>query len=256
MVKEEKRLQDFFDKGEEQISALLGSLKRVQAPGNFDLGVRGRIAAGRPVEKRAFRISVLAGYAIPLALTLLIGGYFGFNSYYSPGDINVPAIAETSPSIIAPQLPPVNAIAATSQNSPHVAETAAKKSDSAVHIFERSIKKGPASRDKNVGGGSLDQASRIGPRIIQRVTDHTAQVPVKDALSLMGIRGVYVESGWRVESAGPNSVAERSGIKSGDVIEAINDQAMTEKTSFKGKFSGKSVRVRRDGKSVDIILKN
>jgi hypothetical protein len=40
------------------------------------------------------------------------------------------------------------------------------------------------------------------------------------------------------------------------VIEAINDQPLTEKMSFKGGFNGKTLRVLRDGATIQIVLKN
>jgi len=51
------------------------------------------------------------------------------------------------------------------------------------------------------------------------------------------------------------SSAERSGLRAGDVVEGINDKPVSDKTSFNGKFAGKSVQVRRDGKIVRIDLK-
>ena len=50
-------------------------------------------------------------------------------------------------------------------------------------------------------------------------------------------------------------MAERSGLKAGDVVEAINDQNLTKRSTFDSKLKGKSLRVSRDGKSMQIELK-
>jgi S1-C subfamily serine protease len=52
-----------------------------------------------------------------------------------------------------------------------------------------------------------------------------------------------------------SSVAGRSGIKAGDVIEAVNGQVLGSKTSFGSSFTGQNLRVRRDGKSMQIALR-
>jgi len=51
-----------------------------------------------------------------------------------------------------------------------------------------------------------------------------------------------------------HSAAGDAGIKPGDVIETINDQKLSEKTAFNGKFIGRSIRVMRGGKPVLIDL--
>ena len=76
------------------------------------------------------------------------------------------------------------------------------------------------------------------------------------SLSINIVNGTFGASGWKVESVSPDTLAGRSGVKAGDVIEAINDQVLTEKMSFKGKFNGKTLRVRRDGATMQIVLKN
>ena len=86
--------------------------------------------------------------------------------------------------------------------------------------------------------------------------DRTAPVQAQTFLNVFGMNGAFGDAGWKVESVTPDSLAARSGVKTGDVIEAMNDQALTEKTTFNGKYNAKSLRVRRDGTSMQIILKN
>ncbi|MEP6789145.1 MAG: PDZ domain-containing protein, partial [Acidobacteriota bacterium] len=69
------------------------------------------------------------------------------------------------------------------------------------------------------------------------------------------IKPTFTASSWRAEAISAHSMAERVGVKAGDMIEAINDQPLSEKTVFGNKFDGKSLRIRRDGKSMQIELK-
>lgn len=64
---------------------------------------------------------------------------------------------------------------------------------------------------------------------------------------------VYSGNGWRI-AAVKETTAQKAGLKIGDVIEAINDQPIGERTSFKGQFSGKSIRLKREGATVMIDL--
>src|SRR5436190_4917257 len=89
MANEEKNFEN------DEINHLLGSLKRVDAPGDFEFRVRARIAAGRP----AVRATLLPSFGKAAAMMLLlaaVAGYFGFRSYRSPvvetSVISVPAL--------------------------------------------------------------------------------------------------------------------------------------------------------------------
>ena len=51
-----------------------------------------------------------------------------------------------------------------------------------------------------------------------------------------------------------NSIAERSGLRVGDVMEAIDDRPID--PLYKGTFGVKSISVRRDGNVIKIDIKN
>lgn len=77
---------------------------------------------------------------------------------------------------------------------------------------------------KQDGGGSVDMSSTISK-----------------PLSAIGAETTQSGKAWTVGEVKQNSVADRSGVKSGDVVIKI--------------VPGKFVRVRRDGKIVEIPLK-
>ncbi len=70
------------------------------------------------------------------------------------------------------------------------------------------------------------------------------------------MKAEFIDGGWKVRSTTDNSIATRSGVRSDDVIEAIDGRAITEATTLKGGVDGKSLNVRREGKQVKLDLKN
>lgn len=257
---------------DEKISQMLGALKRVGAPNDFDFRVKARIAAGKPVETPAFRIPAAIRYAVPLALLLAVGAYVGFNAFYSVNIADVPRVAESKPGIEKPVIaPPANdGIVVPPVNARD--EQAGIKSLDVVNTLPPTGIAPKAAGRRNVresepGGGSYVEASNTNKPILPKGFspdrkvpkpkdfDKNTQVPAKEILSLIGIEASYANTNWKIDFVKEHSVAQRSGLKAGDVVEAINDKAIDEKTAFGNKFSGKSLRVLRDGKRMQIELK-
>ncbi|MGB2752985.1 MAG: PDZ domain-containing protein [Pyrinomonadaceae bacterium] len=235
----------------EPVSRLLGELKHVEAPSDFNFGVRARIAAGRPAEKGGFRLPVWLAYGAPLALLLAVGGYFGLNSFFLVNDANVPVVAvNEKPNIAQPIPAPSSEVVSPPPITNSNEQIIAKKPDATSNSTVAAVKK-PVAKDKSPSGGSIDLASREGRRF-QRIP----QIPAKTVLNLIGAKGSFEADGWRVQSTTPNSLAERSQIQNGDVIESVNGQTVTDKSTLRSNTPLKTVRVRRDGKSVDLVIKN
>ena len=256
-----------FGLGDERVSRLLAAMKRVEAPGDFDFRVRARIAAGRPAERRTFGLPMAVRYAIPLVLVVLIGAYFGFNGFYPDKYADVPAVAEAPISVAPPIAPPSNDEVVPPSNLSAGEHAIVRKPEFANNgVGDAPVKKTPKV-DRPVGG-SFDVAGRQERKLYPRgfdpnarpanakAMDRTVQIPTKDVLNLFGVNGTFGKSGWKVESVTTDTLAARSGVKAGDVIEAINDQPLKEKMSFKGKFNGKTLRVKRDRVTMQIVLKN
>jgi hypothetical protein len=257
-IKFEESVQD------EQISKMLGGLKRVDAPGDFNFRVTGRIAAGQPSKKAAWWANP-ARLAVPLVLLFLVGGYFGFNAIYSTDKIGVSPVAEIQPTNFTPDQPvaPRDDSVVIPQNEIAVVGTDPKPPGAAekpVIVLPRKD-----VRPDNPGGGSrveaLSESRKIYPKGVNpdpvgiKALGTGSQLKVKDLLEIIGVKAVFSRSGWRVDAVTENNIAARSGVKTGDVIEAINDQRLKEKTSFGNRFTGKSLNVLRDGKSLHIELK-
>ena len=197
----------------DDISRLLGSLKQVDTPADFDVRVRARIAQGKPSEGRAWIFA-------PAAATLLVMvavGYLGFRSYNSPSldqasvVPSLPVQSETAPE---PQVT-LSAPAPVIETKDTVAETGPPPSKPSNKKDRVSVPHKPAKPED--GAGSLDIA-----------------VGISEPLS-----GAETDSGT-VREVKQNSAAERSGLKPGDVIVGR---------------SGDTLRVRRNGKIIEIKLK-
>jgi membrane-associated protease RseP (regulator of RpoE activity) len=73
-------------------------------------------------------------------------------------------------------------------------------------------------------------------------------------LSILGVDAVYENGGWKVESVTANSIAAKAGVRTGDVIEAVNDIALSNSSVFLRSFSAERLRVRRGSARVTLSL--
>jgi len=262
--------------GEKKIAEMLSSLKRVDAPGDFDTRVRARIARGEEAVANSWTTNLIRiGAPLAAAIILALGGYFVF-TLLNTGQNDVPTVAASRPESQQPVIEqPLNT--ETTQSSDH---TPTKPSDDLtadnlkpVQTNSDAKPSGPNTTDSNTattrpGGGSTDMAVRESEKLYPRGVNPNAKAPanakgvdpnarthVSSILEFIGVKATWAGDGWRVDAVEANNIAGRSGIKSGDVIEAINGQTVDKKTTFPAKFDGKSVRVRRDGASVQIDFK-
>lgn len=253
MGNEEKNIQNA---GEPQIAALLGSLKRVEPPGDFDMRVRARIAKGKPAQVGASWRPVFLRIAAPALLLVAIGGYLGYNTLYRQGNVGVPEVVDSTP-VATPATETATVPAPTGET---VAVKPASSNDLAATTSDKKIN-APNKKPERPAGGSLDSALRetnsIVPRNVETAGNSTPTAPastlsVREVFSAMGIRASYSGSGWRVSSASVRAAA--AGLKVGDIIESVNGQTVGINTVFDARFSGHNLRIRRDGAVVQINL--
>ncbi len=259
---------DFTDLGEEKISQLLFSLPRVEAPGDFGFRVKARIADGRPAQSSAIWLPTAVKAAVPLGLAVFVGGYFALtSSYFTNGPAAPQASVETARPVSVPiQEQPIVAQAQpplvldkvsdepkTSSDSLRRRETAVKTS-----AIKRPVSRKTAS-DSNVSGSYVEAASdarNLSPGADPASKPETVVkgTPAGEILTRIGVNALFGETGWKAESVSPNTAASRAGVKAGDIIESVDDQDMTDLGSVAKPATGRKLRVKRDGKSVDIVI--
>lgn len=258
------------DRGDEGVIRLLGGLKHVDAPANFERRVMARIADPSSSKARFGAFPLALRYALPLLLILPIGAFLVYNNLTPEGRRVVPEVVG-----IEPQPAALVNNSVTTPATDELTATAAPKIERASETNLNGIATGdskpanakaPTLKD-NRGGGSFDTAVKP-PRQILRpgitLPDNMAanrdevisrtSLSVSDVLAPIGISANF-DGGWKVTAVRANSLSERSGVRSGDVVIAIGEQNLAADTKFSGEVAAKSLRISRDGKVITLNLK-
>ncbi len=259
------------------VGRLLKGLERVGAPADFDLKVRARIARGRKDAAAVRRFPVFARYAAGICALLVVAGIGGFLFLSRPGSVEElplaskaletqrPSVETISNSVPPTQVEPNDERSSINPSVPNITTRGPAKDN------EKLVAELPSNRsreDKDVGSSRIE-ATREGIRVFPKGVDpnsakivkpkdfdNSHQTPASEVLTLLGVGASFTDGTWRVDTVKGSTAAERVGVKPGDLIEAINDQVLREKTSFSGSFSVKSLRVKRDGQLLNISLVN
>lgn len=231
----------------DEVARLLGTLPRVEAPSDFDFRVRARIASGQSARKQFAWVPAPVRFAAPLALVLGVGCYFGYNALQSGDVIETPRAAfnpAQAPTAASAPLPPSVEISVPADSDP------AREVVSAVRRIEspgrvRPIKAERVIRSKPAkpAGASYDEASTRGTVIKLPIAGTAAKpdgAPAPGIFESAGLDVVSAGSGWRVEAVMTGGSGDRAGVRAGDVIDAVN---------------GPILRVKREGKPVDLVIK-
>ena len=271
--------RETLDADSRRVVELLSALPRVEAPGNFEFGVKARIAAGEvhPGKNPFGFVKVVA----PLALVLVVALFGLFYRTMPSEDVaSAPRTETISPQQSGPiaqndttpkQSDPIPAD--TPEPEPMVASGSGSQAATSTGKLNRrsatprsGLIETPGLAPPVIQPGSIDRAVEAAnvidpPGINSNLGRNSnsnsagASIPVREVLEMLGVKAEFAGGGWAVRSTADNSIAARAGVKVKDVIEAINDQTLTEDTKLKGSFEGKSLRVRRDGKSMTISLR-
>ncbi len=245
-----------------EIAGLIGALPRVDAPGDFNSRTWARIEAGR--TRTTYGLFAILRVAVPACLLLALGGYFAYSTLYSrPAE--PPIITSQQPEAQPAPAPPSEVRAPEDQ----VALSAPDRADNTGKVSEDPLSP-KASRDRTISqpGGSYDEALGAGAnRMPQRGFPQNPQlgnvnaagtgteIAIKDVLEQLGIRAEYRSGAWKVASVSQNNIAQKAGVLPGDIIEAFNDQVLTQKTQLGRSFTGMSLRVRRNAQTITLDLK-
>ncbi len=231
---------------DEQIASLLGGLKRVEAPENFEFGVKARIAAGEPKES-SHPFAVLK-IAVP-ALALMSLAVFLYMSGFMSGDLPVVEVTDQTPNpTVVSESPLVK---------PYIASKEAVKGEREDQIASANtpavnrIRSLPADRERRSKGvgGSMDQTSNPAPPI---QPEGGRARRADEVLSMVGINTALRNDRFVANSVAGGSPAERIGVKNGDVILTLNDIPMLKSTTIKGAIELKSIRVDRAGRNIKL----
>lgn len=263
MATKDHKTDEFADAGEERVAALLNSLKRVDPPGDFDIRVRARIAQGRPLTSGPSWFPATVRVAVPAAVLFAVGGYFGYSALYREGNMKVPVVAESRPPFVTPATQPTVEAVASHGSTPTTEVAAAKPPGNAADTTGTPKKSPAANKPAQRTGGSVDMAVReansVTPRDENLVPSggnsggvKTSSLSVREVFAAMGVRATHSGTGWRVSAAA--GAAAAAGLKAGDIIEAVNGAPVGVNSTFDAGFTGRSLRIRRDGVVLQLAL--
>jgi len=160
------------------------------------------------------------------------------------------------------------AVSSPSKNREEIKQSPANSSFVAVESGKKPKAKIASDKNKNEDGGSLTSAfSRtnviappgINPnRTVQTLPNvgDGKSLTVREVLSQLGIEAVFTSENWRVKSVASNSLAERSGVRAGDSVEAIDGEKLSDKPLKSKTIEGKNLTIARGAEKIEITLVN
>jgi len=246
-----------------EVTALLNALPRVEAPGNFEFGVKARIA-GRSSVKPSFAPFIRV--AAPLMLLLVVGGFVIFYE-----TLPNPERTTSQMSVVAPQ--PVVQDSQSRTETPQVETPSAPNRETLASVGPAPIVEKPviAPRRGNTNpanrsrGGSIDLAQPSANVIMppgfesanpRRGGNTATDVPVRNLLGILGISADFGKGGYEVRSVAENSMAARAGVKAKDIIKSIDGQTLKSDMTVKGDSGSKVFSILRDGKLITLKFGN
>lgn len=275
---ESKTDTEILSTDEQKIREMCCSLKKVDAPPDFDFKLKARIANTNPGDFQP-RFGFAFRYAMPaLALIFVLGLLLAYNDgFWSSKDI--PVIAASSNEAIKPDLP-TNTMASNfsapddknqangnpvSLPSNQESQKAPEKPQVADNILP-TPKKDLRENKKDSLGGSKDfgftrdipkQPNFNSNSLLPNSRDNEKSTPmsVKDVLLMSGIKADLENGKWTVKSVTANSLGESSGVKENDIIEAIDNQPLSAETVFNKTVNGEILIITRNGVKSQIKLR-
>ena len=273
-----KNEPEILSADDQKLREMCLSLKKIDAPANFDFRLKARIAGSQKSDFQP-RFGFAFRYALPAFALIFAFVFLAYNSGFFASE-NKNAIAENAP-VKTPEQPQ-NSIAADSSAPVLIEKTitdsvAANNNSAIAKVIENPPKKSvetisPTPRkkifekEKDSVGGSKDFGStgetvkqpnfnvNIAPKF--QNGERNNLIAVENILSINGINAEFENGKWKVKSVAPNSLGESSGIKQNDVIEAVDEVLLSGKNIKGDSFKGKEITITRDGEKKTIKLQN
>lgn len=261
---------------DDKISRLLGSLGRVDAPKDFEHRLKARIANDANSPRTARKSNPILAFAVPVSLLVLLGIFLYVSDLISPTTGRLEDVVVSEPINEKTAVTGSPEIAKAVQNADEFRERASAVPAPPTTAHNRAILRSTATRksstqlDRESGNSIVLSATqperpilppginpqRISPEDRPPGFDRQGKPTIDEVFELIGIETVRAVSGVTVRSVRRNGIADRSGVRSGDLVEAIDDRPINETTTFEDGSTLKTVRVRRDGRQVVLQIKN
>lgn len=273
---------------DEKLHRLLGGLKKVAAPKNFDFQLKARIANAQPNDLQKPFLLPWLRYVLPLSVIVLLAGFVVFNLSFSVDNTGAPQVADLPKNQTESAITPVETPSKAVIEEPVIASVPTNKNSdirTSEQVFVGSGSKATQNKAKTIAvknslvlpnnkrsnelknnsGGSRDITLRDAPVLFERNTNLNSGnvkppnvqqnvISLQQVLLQIGIEAEYTDKGWKVISIKDARLPMLSNMKSGDIIESIDDKKLSSDTVFQQAFTGKVFRILRDGKQIVINL--
>lgn len=276
-----KNETEILNAEDDKLRVLCSSLKSVEAPKDFDFKLKARIANSKTSDFEP-RFGFVFRYVLPAFFVILLFGLFAYNSGLFSSTEKSPLVASGEVPSTNPALPQNVAVQNFSptenksspkedspalpadQNLPKVSESMVAQSDpkNSTPVKKSELKKEVEFK------GNIESTSRAANVILPNGfnqkpvfqnspnDDKSNALSVKGVLAAIGINVEVENNKWSVKSVTANSVAERSGIRQNDSIEAIDEKPLDSETAFGKTISVRAVTVSRGGERIVFKLRN
>ena len=265
---DEREIEE-LDADDAKIAQMLAGLKRVNAPANFEFRLKARIANAAPPTVGVGFLPSFVRYAAPLALVAAVALLYFMNSSNSPNPgVDVAGVAPQISKVAEAVIPPAVDQPLAGESEPARTPAASNPSRQTAAARSASVKTDVRAANQQPDRSAVKAVSPakiIMPRGFETV-DPTANPVTPDSnraplsasqfFPFFGVDAGYGEDGWKVRAVKTNSSADQAGVKAGDVLEAVDGNQLGKDAVFKSGFIGKILRVRRDGKLVELALQN
>jgi hypothetical protein len=258
----------FENDDEQKIASMLAALKRVEAPTDFELRLKGRIARGAPTSASRPALMRWVRYAALSALAVCVAALLAFNSFFGVDNAGVPPLADagSQPALLPIAEPTVEAAAFPSmaarerQIAPAPIDAVSRTSTTRRERPSGYVRDS-SSRSLDTGLGITNKVLQprgipVDPRIATTRNDdgQTDGVSVRDILAALGVAAEKMPDGWSIKAITVNSQAEKAGLRTTDLVEAVGPHEVKAKDSLRGSVSFDSVTIVRGGKRLVIKL--
>jgi hypothetical protein len=277
---------EFSDSSERKISEIVGTLERVSAPNDFNFRVKAKIAEEKGTSKNAYRHWLRYVLPVGAAAFVLVFGLYAFNFFqtavpYEQAENVEPAKVEEIRTPAAEKTPDNTFVAES-----NTARTADLPADSVIQsntqpkitaekpIFtaDKSARKKSEIQAKNTPEdtfkGSRDLAREpVSVQILPTGIEPDKSIPptegvgnsgktnIVELLNFVGAEIVTEAGKMKVKSVRQNTLAERAGVKAGDVVESFDEQKSDGNSNSANIGGARKLVVSREGKLHTFDLK-
>lgn len=262
----EKDFDNINETPEDQtLGKLLRDLERVDAPNDFDFRVKARIADADRRQINGRTGWPLPVYVVSLAVLAIVGSVFVIREFY-PGAVSpVPQVAEKAPSINLSPAQPNSSVVQPPANGKDLA--AGNPGSNTAMTPPANVDKTRSNVDKLPPGGSRDSSLGNTQPILPRGFDLNANrrvspggmnpsppITIKDLTGYLGMDVQFEGQSLKVTSVTKGGVAQKSGVKEGDILKAVDNTQVGPATTFGNRLDAKSLTVIRDGQQIELKI--